>query len=103
MLKTRYHYFSVCLSDESGKIRSAIIQSRSRCVTAAIIKQAYEHLSFPDTAVLISVSWLGKMTQNEYANGVKARSRNEVARALLPWVICALALSVTIAGHFLRN
>jgi hypothetical protein len=100
LLKKRYHYFSICLSEETGKIRSAIMVGQSRCVTAPLIKRAYEHLSFPETAVVVNACWLGKMTQEEYQNGIVIRSRAEAAKAYIPWV-CCLTLAASLAYQFL--
>jgi hypothetical protein len=93
MLKPRHHYFSICLSDESGNIRSVVIMSHSRKVTAHLIKKAYETLSLPDTAVLVAVSWLGRMTQEQYREGDIVKTFRDRAHIIVPWLLCIVAIT----------
>lgn len=101
MLKPRFHYFSICLSDETNNIRSAVIMSQSRKVTAPLIRGAYKSLHLPDDAVVVSVSWLGRMTPDQYLNGVPENKKGDIVKLLLPWCLCAITLATLLAFKYL--
>lgn len=75
--------------------------SQCRKVTAPLIQNAYATLSLPETAVLVSVSWLGKMTQTQYQEGFRVKSWGERLKLMLPWVLCTGLVATLLIYRYL--
>lgn len=68
-MKRRHYYILVFLCGGTD-ISTASYMCRSdykrRCVTSAMISNGKKYLGLPDNAMLLSVSYLGHMTDSEY-------------------------------------
>jgi len=65
----RYHYHTVCYMGDNGQMRSGIVQLATRQISRQTLENVRATLSFDENAVLISHSYLGRMTQTEYETG----------------------------------
>ncbi|HBV91213.1 MAG TPA: hypothetical protein DEF80_09525 [Pantoea sp.] len=54
---------------DNGKMRSGIVQLATRQISRQTLENVRATLSFDENAVLISHSYLGRMTQTEYETG----------------------------------
>lgn len=64
-----FHYHTVCYMGDNGKMRSGIVQLATRQISRPTLENVRATLSFDENAVLISHSYLGRMTQAEYESG----------------------------------
>lgn len=72
---TQLHYHSICYMGDNGKMRSGVVQLVSRQVTRPTLQDVRLQLGFDENAVLVSHSYLGRMSQAEYESGdIKAPS-----------------------------
>lgn len=70
-----FHYHTVCYMGDNGKMRSGIVQLATRQISRKALETVRATLSFDENAVLVSHSYLGRMTQAEYETGeIKAPS-----------------------------
>lgn len=67
----RYHYHNLAFIEENGKIRTGITQGEVREMSAATINATRVALGLSENAGLLSHSYLGHMTAEEYSNGKK--------------------------------
>ncbi|NDO81528.1 hypothetical protein CJP72_12355 [Citrobacter sp. NCU1] len=92
----RKHYFNVSFVGEKGQFRSAVIALDHNAMTIPDIESARRSLEMDDSTGLMSVSHLGRMTEQEYFQGIDAtRNWNRwgiVASCMLPFVILALVV-----------
>lgn len=63
------YYHSVCYMGDNGKMRSAVVQLATRQISRPTLEQVRQTLSFDENAVLVSHSYLGRMSQAEYESG----------------------------------
>ncbi|MBM0748942.1 hypothetical protein JJB79_16235 [Pantoea eucrina] len=66
---SRFHYHSVCFAGESGRMRSGVVTLNTRQVTRPALEHLRATLDFDENAVLVAMSYLGHMTQEEYETG----------------------------------
>lgn len=64
-----FHYHSVCYMGDNGKMRSGIVQLATRQISRPALETVRATLSFEENAVLVSHSYLGRMTEAEYESG----------------------------------
>lgn len=83
---SKKYYVNLAFADDAGRTRSITLKTASKVVTAPLIREALRELEMGENSTLLSVSWFGKMSEKEYANGVAPIS---VMRglSLLQWAI----------------
>lgn len=95
---TRKYYCSLSFADDGGRVLSTTMNSTTKVITGKMLREAQMALGMNENAALLAASWLGKMTEEEYAEGVKPISKVRIARyALTPVLIVALATAI---AHF---
>lgn len=76
----------------------------SRKVTAPLIREAVSELEMSENAALLSVSWLGKMTDREYSDGIPHGERQIAKRALrISEVVVVLIALIYMAYMLLQH
>lgn len=80
------HYYNISFMDEGARCRSVIITTEKARVTARDIASAYMALDLSENTVVMAVSYLGHMGEEEYSTGVAP------ARLLtrLTWAACCI-------------
>jgi len=73
---------------DNGKMRSGVVQLATRQVSRQVLENVRVTLSFDENAVLVSHSYLGRMTQAEYETG----------EIKVPSVLLNVLMIVTIAA-----
>jgi len=68
-LNTPLHYHSVCYMGDNGKMRSGVVQLATRQISRPTLHDVRLTLGFDENAVLVSHSYLGRMSQAEYESG----------------------------------
>ena len=89
------HFFIVTLTSES-RVDSAVMKNSAKTVTAKMIAEAITSLRLDDTATVTSVSYMGKMSDDEYTTGNR---KNRITPELITIVttsIIAVALLIQI-------
>ncbi|WP_431642127.1 hypothetical protein [Enterobacter hormaechei] len=71
---------------------STTMSTKTKVVTAKMLREAQAALGMNENAALLAACWLGKMTAQEYAEGVTPISKVRIAKyTLIPVLIVALA------------
>jgi hypothetical protein len=73
---------------DNGKMRSGVVQLATRQVSRQVLENVRVTLSFDENAVLVSHSYLGRMTQAEYETG----------EIKVPSVLLNVVMIVTVAA-----
>ena len=87
-LNKPFHYHSVCYMGDNGKMRSGVVQLATRQVSRQVLENVRVTLSFDENAVLVSHSYLGRVTQAEYETG----------EIKVPSVLLNVLMIVTVAA-----
>jgi hypothetical protein len=92
----RKHYYNLSFVGEKGHFRSAVLALDHNTVTIPDISLAKQSLDMDDSTGLISVSYLGLMTEHEYFHGLGKskvwRRWLNVAAWFVPFLVLALVL-----------
>ncbi len=67
---SKKYYVSLAFADDAGRTRSITLSTPVKAVTAPLIREALRELELGENSALLSVSWLGKMSEKQYVNGV---------------------------------
>lgn len=92
----RKHYYNLSFVGEKGHFRSAVLALDYDVVTIPDISLAKQSLDMDESTGLISVSYLGLMTENEYFHGL---GKGRVWRRWLnvaAWFVPFLALGLVL-------
>ena len=101
---SRKHHVNLTFADDAGRTRSITMKVASRKVTAPLIREAVSELEMSENAALLSVSWLGKMTDQEYSDGIPHGERQIVKRALrISEVVVVLIALIYMAYMLLQR
>lgn len=65
----KYYFTSLAFSTQDGKVRSVTIKGDKNNLTAPDIRAAMKDLEIDESAALLSVSSLGRMTDTEFSTG----------------------------------
>ncbi|EKS6506885.1 hypothetical protein KGP24_24040 (plasmid) [Enterobacter sp. JBIWA008] len=92
---TRLYYCSLSFADDGGRVQSTTMKTPTKVITDKMLREGQMALGMSENAALLAACWLGKMTDKEYAEGVKPISKVRIAKyatyALTPFLIVALA------------
>ena len=81
-MSKKYHV-NLAFADDAGRTRSITLNTARKVVTAPLIREALRELEMGENSTLLSVSWLGKMSEKEYVERNK-RKTNSCFRATIP-------------------
>lgn len=92
----RRHYYSLAFTNDKGQTRSGIIAQLANAVAVPDIQNVRASLEMDENAAILSVCYLGCMTEQEYRDGVTPGTRWRTwymtAACLLPFVILGLVV-----------
>lgn len=90
----RKHYYNLSFIGDQAKSRSAVVALNFEMVTVPDVLTARESLEMDENAALLSISYLGHMTENEYIYGVPPLARwrpwLKAVACVMPFVILGL-------------
>ena len=84
-MSKKYHV-NLAFADDAGRTRSITLNTARKVVTAPLIREALRELEMGENSTLLSVSWLGKMSEKEYVDGVTPMTAMRLL-SLLQWAI----------------
>ncbi len=89
------YYVNLAFADDAGRTRSITLNTARKVVTAPLIREALRELDMGENSTLLSVSWLGKMSEKEYVDGVTPITAIRLI-SLLQWAIVPVCIAYLI-------
>ncbi|ELE7117505.1 hypothetical protein GRW05_02690 [Escherichia coli] len=86
---------SLAFADDAGRTRSITLSTPVKAVTAPLIREALRELELGENSALLSVSWLGKMSEKQYVDGVTPITVMRLL-SLLQWAIVPVFIAYLI-------
>lgn len=91
---SKKYYVSLAFADDAGRTRSITLSTPVQAVTAPLIREALRELELGENSALLSVSWLGKMSEKQYVDGVTPIIMRLLS--LLQWAIVPVFIAYLI-------
>lgn len=92
----RRHYYILSFINDKGQTRSGVIKLAVNAVAMPDIQNVRASLEMDENAAILSTSYLGYMTEQEYLEGttpeMRWRSWYIAAAGLLPFIILGLVV-----------
>lgn len=96
-LNTALHYHSVCYMGDNGKMRSGVVQLATRQISRPTLQDVRLTLGFDENAVLVSHSYLGRMSQAEYESGEIKKPSILLHALLLATAVACVLMTLKLA------
>ncbi|EPQ7206173.1 hypothetical protein ACUV0U_002607 [Escherichia coli] len=93
-MSKKYHV-NLAFADDAGRTRSITLNTARKVVTAPLIREALRELEMGENSTLLSVSWLGKMSEKQYVDGVTPITVMRLL-SLLQWAIVPVFIAYLI-------
>lgn len=92
---SKKYYVSLAFADDAGRTRSITLSTPVKAVTAPLIREALRELELGENSALLSVSWLGQMSEKQYVDGVTSITVMRLL-SLLQWAIVPVFIAYLI-------
>ncbi len=67
-MRKKLHFYNMAFLNDKGQARSLVVKQHTKLVTMRSIENARISQDLNENTVLMSVSYLGRMTEDEYFN-----------------------------------